>query len=145
MEEVGRPLKFATEKEFVEYLRINAEFWVRDFFKEEVDSIEVDRSIAMRKFGANLPRIDLIIRTKSGKRIGIECKNPKQHFHELSRTVSQLLSYGVLAEEVGRPFDILAIISTERGKDDIVHKIIKKYSLPIRNFYVDKDIHGEIV
>ena len=141
----GRPIKFKTEKEFVEYLRVNANLWVEDFFEEELDSIEVDKTIARRAFGANLPRIDLIIRTKSGRRIGIECKNPKQHFHELSRSVSQLLAYGVLAEEVGRKFDILAIISSERGKEDIVHKMIKKYSLPIRNFYVDRDIHGEIV
>lgn len=28
--------------------------------------------------------------------------------------------------------------------DDIVFKIINKYNLPIRSFYIDKDVHGEI-
>ena len=138
----GRPLKFKDEREFVGYLEINANKWVFDFFGEKVAKVEVNKSLIKRKFGANTPRIDLIIQTESGKRIGVECKNPKQGFHELSRAISQLLSYAVLSEENGKRFDILAIISSE--VNDIVYKVINRYNLPIRNFYVDREVHGEI-
>lgn len=138
----GRPLKFKTEKEFVDYLVINADKWVMDFFKDKVKKIEINKSLFKRKFGANTPRIDIVVKTKSGKRIGIECKNPKQSFHELSRAISQLLAYDVLSEDNGNRFDILALFSSERN--DIVYKIVKRYNLPIRIFYIDKKIHGEI-
>lgn len=139
---MGRPLKFQTEKEFVSYLEINADKWVFDFFGEKVKKIFINKSITRRNFGGNTPRIDMVIITESGKRIGVECKNPKQSFHELSRAISQLLSYGVIAEETGKRFDILALISSE--EHDIVFKLINRYNLPIRSFYVDKEIHGEI-
>jgi hypothetical protein len=138
----GRPLKFNTEKEYVEYLKLNADKWVKDFFNEEISKIEINRCLQFRGFGANKPSIDIWIETKSGKIIGIECKNPKQKFHELSRAVSQLLSYAVLAEENNQKIDILALFSSEMN--DIVHKIIHKYKLPIRNFYIDRKMHGEI-
>jgi len=138
----GRPLKFKTEKEFVEYLKVNADKWVFDFFGTKIKKIEFNRTLERKKFGCNKPRIDIIVETEIGKRIGIECKNPKQTFHELSRSISQLLSYDVLAEDNGNKFDILALFSSER--DDIVYKVIKKYNLPIRIFYIDKEIHGEI-
>jgi len=145
MEEVnkgGRPLKFETEKDFVSYLEVNADKWVEDFFNEKINKLEINKNLSYRKFGANKPSIDILIETVSGKRIGIECKNPKQKFHELSRAISQLLAYAVLAEENGRKLDILALFSSET--DDIVFKIINKYNLPIRSFYIDKDVHGEI-
>lgn len=138
----GRPLKFKTEKDFVHYLKVNADKWVFDFFGDKVKNIHFNKCLERKRFGPNKPRIDIIVETLKGKRIGIECKNPKQNFHELSRAVSQLLSYGVLSEDNGNEFDILALFSSER--DDIVYKIVKKYKLPIRIFYIDKEIHGEI-
>lgn len=138
----GRPFKYKTEREFVDYLVVNADKWVLDFFGEEIKRIDVNKSPVRRKFGGNKPRIDIIVETNSGKRIGIECKNPKQNFHELSRAISQLLSYAVIAEEGNNKFDILALFSSERN--DIVYKIIKKYNLPIRIFYINREIHGEI-
>lgn len=139
---MARPLKFETEKEFVSYLEINADKWVLDFFGEKVKKIEVNRTLSKKRFGKNAPRIDLIITTETDTRIGVECKNPKHSFHELSRAISQLLAYDVLAEENGKRFDILALVSSDRN--DIVFKIINKYNLPIRSFYVDREIHGEI-
>lgn len=141
-EKSGRSLKFKSEKEFVEYLLLNINEVVKDFFNEEVSSIEVDKPLHFRKFGPNLPRIDLIVTTKSNKRIGIECKNPKQSFHETSRAISQLLAYGVLADEVNDPFDTLALITSDRH--NIGCKIITKYNLPIKIFYVDREKHGEL-
>ncbi len=143
MADVGRPPKFKTEKEFTLYLHENAHFWVKDFFGEELQSIRSDSCVVRRRFGPNVPRIDFDVRTKSGKRIGIEVKNPTQEFHELARSVSQLLAYEVLAGESGSSFDELAIISS--SKNDIAFRVIQRFSLPIRVFYVDREIHGEML
>lgn len=139
---VGRPLKFETEKDFVEFLSINASKWVLDFFSDEVVRVKENAYLKFKRFGANQPRIDLIITTKGGRKIGVEVKNPKQAFHETSRSVSQLLAYDILAEEMGEPFTDLALISSD--KHDIAFKIIKKFNLPVRVFYVDREIHGEM-
>ena len=138
----GRPLKFKKEKDFVGYLMANADKWVKDFFEDDIEKIKENPYIKFKRFGANQPRIDIIVRTKGGKKIGIECKNPSQSFHELSRSVSQLLAYSILAEEIGEPFTDLALISSD--KNDIAFKIIRRFNLPIRVFYVDKEIHGEM-
>lgn len=138
----GRPLKFQTEKDFVDYLYINRDKRVSSLLGEKIKNIYRNKSIIRTRFGGNTARADLIIETVSGKRICVECKNPKQVFHELSRSVSQLLSYGVIAEECGKPFDILVLVTSEIH--DIAFKITKRYNLPIRLFYIDREIHGEI-
>jgi hypothetical protein len=53
-----------------------------------------------RRFGGNKPKIDLMVVTTSGKRIGIECNFPVSGtYSELSRVMLQLLSYAVIAED----------------------------------------------
>lgn len=133
---------FKTEKELVNYLVANISLWVEDSYSDTVQSCSVNDYLGFRKFGPNRPSIDILVTTESGKRIGIECKNPKQAFHETSRAVSQLLSYAVLAEELGNPLDELALVSSD--KHNISCKIIEKYNLPIRTFYLDRSTHGEI-
>lgn len=142
MAKEGRPLKFKTEKEFVEFLELNVDEWVKDFFNDKVSECKVNSYLRFKRFGANQPRIDLIIKTHGGKKIGVECKNPSQTFHELSRSVSQLLAYSVLAEESGEPFTDLALISSSTS--DTAFKIVKQFNLPVRIFYVDREIHGEM-
>lgn len=155
----GRPLKFKsvkelqqkidasakpfkTEKEFVDYLVLNIDKVINDFFGKQVEEVRVNTGLSFRPFSANKPRIDILVETTEGTLIGIECKNPKQAYNETSRAVSQLLAYAVLAEEAGRPLDVLALITT--SQHNIGTKIIKKYKLPIRVFYVDRDKHGEL-
>lgn len=138
----GRPLKFKTETEFTKYLTINIDKWVNSLLNETVKSFKTNCTIEKRIFGGNKPRIDIIIETESGKRIGVEVKNPTQVFHETSRAVSQLLAYGVIAEDCNKPFDELVLITSELH--DIAFKIVKRYNLPIKLFYIDREIHGEI-
>lgn len=134
---------FKKEKEFQEYLVNNANFWTKDFFK--IDSFAMIEQYYfgdIKYFGANKPKIDICIEGE-GKRIGIEVKNPKQCYSELSRSISQLLAYSVLAEESNVKFDELAIMTSRF--DPILIKVIKKYKLPIRIFIVNKSIHCEIL
>ena len=144
MAKVGRNNDFNTENEFEDYIIKNAVFWVKDFFNKDFKSIERQWYLSkIKTFGANKPRIDLFLNTKDNKKIGIELKNPKNVYGELSRTISQLLSYAVIAMENGVPFDELAIITSK--PDDILIKVIKKYNLPIRVFVITRNIHYEII
>lgn len=140
----GRPLKWNNEKEYQKYLVENANIWVKEFFKDDIKNIKEQWYLTkFKKFGSNKPRIDICIETLGGKRIGIEVKNPKNIYGELSRTISQILSYAIIAEENEVPFDEIAIISSEY--DEILIKTIKKFNLPLRIFIITKEYHGEIV
>lgn len=133
---------FKNEKEFLKYLLINSDKWVEDFYKSKIIEIKKEWDFKKRgTFGGRNPRIDISLLLKDGRRVGIEVKNPSQAYSELSRSISQLLSYAVLAEENGVNYDELAIITS--SIDPILLKIIKKYNLPIRVFIVTREIHGE--
>jgi len=140
---VGRPPKFSSEKEFKEYLKDNASFWVKEWFGLEDFKIEEEKTHFLKdKFGANKPRIDFVIKANN-THIGIEVKNPTNKYHELSRVISQLLSYAVLFEENGKSFSELAIIVSDY--DDILIKVVKRYNLPIRVFIVNREYHAEVI
>jgi hypothetical protein len=140
----GRPPKFKSEKEFQDFLVVNSDIWIKEWFGvTNYKLMEQWYMSPLKVFGANKPRIDLCIETIDGKRIGIEVKNPKNIYGELSRSISQLLCYAVLSEENGCPLDELAIITTEY--DDILIKCIKKYQLGIRVFVLNRDIRFEMI
>jgi hypothetical protein len=94
-----------------------------------------------RKFGGNRPRIDFMLEV-NGKRIGIECKRASQSFHESTRAISQLLSYGVLAEENGNKFDEMILLTS--SFEETTLKIIRKYNLPIRYFVLTRNYTAEM-
>ena len=126
------------EAELVNYIECNIVLFTKDVLGEEYQYHVREWSMQeQRMFGGNQPRIDLMIMTKSGKRIGVECKLPKQSFSELSRAVSQVLAYSVIAEDNNLPLHKLLIVTTQY--DTIVHKIIKKYELPIGLVVIDKN------
>jgi len=125
------------EAQLVDYIERNITLFTKDVLREEYQYHVREWSMReQRMFGGNQPRIDLMIMTKSGKRMGVECKLPKQSFSELSRAVSQVLAYSVIAEDNGLPFHKLLIVTTQY--DTIVHKIIQKYELPIGVVVMDK-------
>jgi hypothetical protein len=135
---------FANERELEDFVFDNSAFWVKDFYGRDKCKITRQGYFGNIKFfGANKPRIDLYLELDTGKRIGIEIKNPNQLYSELSQSISQLLSYSVIADETGNSFDELAIITSKF--DPILTKVIKKFNLPIRVFIVNKVIHCEII
>ena len=69
-----------------------------------------------------------MIETSRG-RVGVECKHPKQAFSELSRTISQMMAYSVLADRHDNPLDRLILVTSEYNS--IVGEIIQKYEIPI--------------
>ena len=140
----GRPLRFKTvkdfksktsgwntEKEFVDFIEHNLETFCHDVLKESYALHKREWYLCgLKTFGANKPRIDLMVETTTGRRVGIECKRPYQTFADLSRALSQLLSYATLAEMNGYPLDVLYILTTEYN--EILEMVIQKYELPIK-------------
>ena len=135
---------FASEKEYTKFVLANIDEWVLNIFGETVKNTHQEWYLAkVRRFGANQPRIDLMIELNNGKRIGIEIKNPKQLFHESSRAISQLLSYSIIAEENEVPIDEMVLVVPEFHP--VLGKMIAKYNLPIRVVLITKTNYGEYV
>ena len=135
--------RFDTEKSYADFLVLNADKWVETFWSgDKIKEIRKEWYLKSRKlFGKNSPRIDIFIELQSGKKIGIEVKKPNQVFHELTRSISQILTYGLIAEENGIKLDELVLIADKI--DDVVLRVIRRYNLPIRIFVITKDTHGE--
>lgn len=83
-------------------------------------------------------RIDFLIITKCGKRIGIECKAPKFR-SELSYALGQALTYLTAFENVGKPLDKIFILATKI--DPILPTVIQRFNLPVGFIAFDKDKH----
>lgn len=123
---------FRTEREFVDFVEANLEHFCREIQGAVYESHVREWTLnGARRFGGNKPKIDLMVMTTTGKRIGIECKFPAGGaFSELSRVVSQTLSYAVIAEDNDVAFSDLYILTTEYH--DIVDRTISRYNLPIK-------------
>lgn len=153
----GRPLKFATPEELQEKIgeHFRSEKHLCDFLEENIDKFaktwlgsdleEYKREWELKKwkrnFGPRQPRIDFFIRLKNGKKIGVECKKPKQVFHEMTRAISQVLSYGVIAEKNGEKLDELILVSDKY--DETTFAVLKEYKLPIRLLIIGRYITAE--
>lgn len=128
---------FSSEKVMNDYLESNLEEFCREIIGEELISFKRESYISeVRAFGANLPRIDFDVTTKT-KRVLIECKNPSQRFAEMSRAVSQLLTYATIAREE------CELIIVTSGTVGIVQEMIAKYELPVKVVYMTRDVLAE--
>lgn len=120
---------WSSEKQLVDFVEHNIIKFTKDSLGLEYISHAREWYFSNSKaFGANKPRIDLMILTNKG-RVGVECKLPKQAFSELSKSLSQILSYSVLADLSNNPLERLVLITTQY--DPIISGVIEKYELPI--------------
>jgi hypothetical protein len=127
---------FESEKEMVAKLELNLISFCKDCLDDDYIKHETNVPLTKTKrFGFNKPRIDLIVYCKN-KVYGIEAKNPTQTFHELSRSVSQLLSYYVIAKENKIKIDKFILLSG--SYNSITAKIIDEFKLPIELIYFKK-------
>lgn len=118
-----------SEAGFVDFIEQNIYRFTSDCLGESYSSHYREWYLGRQKgFAANLPRIDLMIDT-GNSRIGVECKHPKQPFSELSRSISQLLSYSVLSDRNGHPLDRLVLATTQY--DDVLTEMIIKFKIPV--------------
>ncbi len=144
IDEVNSRNDFKNEKDLCDYLEKNIKIFSKTWLNCEVKEYKREWEMSIyRRFSARLPRIDFMIMSKDGKRIGIECKNNKNvSFSDISRSIGQLLAYSVLADNAGVSFDELIIVSSKIHY--CVHDVIKKYNLPIRFLVISKEYVAEI-
>lgn len=131
--------KFSKEKNFVDYLILNIDKMCFDFFEEELDFFKREYSILPRQnFGVGTnQKVDLFIRTKSGKNILIECKKPFNLLSDGNRAISQCLSYLVDAKRTSFKIDKMAIFTTRLHPTTL--EIITEYKLPIEVWVIKEN------
>lgn len=130
------PASFKSEKELCDYLEINIQSFALEILGEPLVSYKRESYLGYRAFGANKPRIDFELFTPN-KRVLVECKNPTNVFGEITRAISQLLTYGAMA---GGDCELVLVTSKTLP---IVQQTILRYNLPIKVVYLTKDVLAE--
>jgi len=134
---------FKTEKELCEYIEINMEIFCEEILGGKLKRYQREWYLTkLKRFGPNKPRIDFFVELEDGREIGIECKNPKFVFSELVKAISQLLVYGIIAEENNCKLDELVLVISKY--DDYFIKVIRRFKLPLRVFVLSKQFAAEI-
>ena len=128
---------FLSEKEFCEFIENNIDTFVSECIGFEVDTYEKEYQLSKdkRRCVRGNRRIDFFIKTKCGKNIGVECKDPTG-YSELTSAVGQCLGYITLFEMNEKKLDYIYIVSTKI--DFILPAIINKFNLPIGFICIDK-------
>ncbi len=128
---------FNSEKELCAYIENNISLFVADCLGYQLKKYKRE-SVINEKYSRtdkNNRRIDFIIETTCGKRIGIECKRPL-YKSELSNAIGQCLAYLALFEQEEKPLDSIIIVSTQI--DNILPLVIHRFNLPIGFIAFDK-------
>jgi len=120
---------FESEGDFCQFLEQNMGAFIAYALGDELVSYERE---ARFQPGCRGPRVDFRVVGKDYKYL-IECKNPNQLVHELTRSLSQLLHYGYLAGD-----DYKLVLATTRYTADL-SGVIAKYRLPITVCVVSED------
>ena len=137
----GRPIagleeisfrKFNKEKDFVEYIILNIDNFCSVFLDEGIDFFKREYLINPIQPFAKGPnqKVDLFIRTKSGKQYLVECKNPNNVIQEVNTGIVQCLSYLLEAELVGLKIDGIFLLTTRLNPLSV--GVIKRFNLPIQ-------------
>jgi hypothetical protein len=133
-----------SEAEFTDFIETNIILVAEEIIHRPYEEHKREWFLQEYKgFGSNAPRTDLVILTADGKRHGIECKFQKGSFSDLSRCMSQLLSYAAIAECQGYPLDTLWLFTTHYH--DVLRLVIEKYKLPIRVVVFSRTQRAELI
>lgn len=127
---------FTSEKDLCAFIKDHIKEFARDIAGIELASFRTEYSfgITQRRI-LHSRRIDFLLVSDKGERIGIECKHP--HYQsELSAGVGQCLGYIALFEAVGTPLNRMIIVSSKI--DTTITMIIHKFNLPISFVVMDR-------
>lgn len=127
---------FVREKDLCKFIEENIEEFARDI--AEIDLAEYKREYGFgrtqRRF-KHSRRIDFLLISKSGERIGVECKHPSSE-SETTAAIGQCLGYIALFEGAGTPLNRMIIVSSKM--DVAVPLVITKFNLPLSFVVMDK-------
>lgn len=131
---------FKTEKELCDLFEDNIEMFCESL---GIDYDSHERESYMTKwkgFGANSPRIDFLIKQKDKSVVLIEAKNPRNQHREVNMSISQLLDYIVIAEDMNLNIDKAYTLTSKC--DDSFLRIIKRFMLPISVILINRTVHA---
>jgi hypothetical protein len=140
---------FAIEKDMCDYIENNISVFCEEIIGDEYESHIREYQLALMgklskgtapKKGDNNPRIDFLIFCKHGV-YAVECKNPKQTFTELSRSIGQLVMYDVIFKEKGINPNIILVSSKY---DPIISKCLKSIGKEYRFVLFNKQYSAEL-
>lgn len=128
---------FKNEKDLCDFIERNIESFTKDciglIYKNHIREYPL-YTTKKRSIKGNR-RIDFLITTECGKRIGIECKKPTYN-SELASAIGQSLSYLTLFETTDTKIDKIILLSTT--VDYVIPLILNKFKLPIDYVCMDK-------
>jgi len=126
---------FKKEKDLVKFIEDNIVNFTNDLGFTYLSHAKEFPLQPFKKRHKGSKRIDLIINTKCGLRLGIECKRPKYKC-ELVSGLGQVLSYITMCETQGIRVDKFYIVSS---KTDLITALtIARFNLPIGFIAMDK-------
>lgn len=129
LDEIGRHSQFESEKAMCDLLEANIHDFCRRALRLDVQSYQREYQLGPYvPKGGIPPHVDFKVITSEGKRVFIECKNPR-NTHDLHRALSQLLCYGARADYDDEPVDELVIATSMTYSP--LHAAILKYRLPV--------------
>lgn len=127
---------FKTEKELCDYIELNIKAFCEDIGIHYQNHARETYITKIKRFGANKPKIDFLVKDKQGKKTLIEVKNPKNLQREINRSIAQMLDYYIIAEENGHEIDKAYIVTTKCNPSFI--KIVQRFNLPIGLILISK-------
>jgi len=126
---------FAKEKDLCDFIEHNIEEFCASCLGVEYGQHFREYGLKQARRTKGSKRIDFLIVSKSGERIGVECKNPTYE-SELQGAIGQCLSYMTIFGISGKPIDRIAIVTTKM--DWSTPFTIDKFNLPISLIGMDK-------
>jgi len=120
---------FETENELCDYLDTNMELLCRDIGIDYKSHKREAYLSKLKRFGANIPRIDFLITDQSNEQILLEVKKPNNRPREVIMSIAQLLDYYLLAEDYGHKVKQSYILTTQVNNSFTA--IVERFSLPI--------------
>lgn len=130
---------FKTERELCHFIERNIGDFSSDILGVELASYKREYSFGRGPFQKRIKhtrRIDFLVISKSGERIGVECKHP-MYLSELTAAIGQCLGYMYLFELAEQPLDRMVIVSSKI--DSTAPLIMARFSLPISFVVMDKN------
>lgn len=121
--------RFRNEKEMCDYIERNIELFCEEVLEDKYESHQREYSLKWQrgtfKRGRPNTRFDFLITCENQTYI-VEAKNPTQIYTEMSRAISQLMLYEMLAEDFGIEAKIVIVASLH---SDIFLRMLKRFNL----------------
>jgi len=128
-EHFNKAKDFKTEDDLCAYLDLNMESLCKELKIDYKSHKREAYMTKLKRFGANIPRIDFLITDQEGNKILLEVKKPNNRPREVIMSIAQLLDYYLLAEDYGHKIKKAYILTTQINNSFTA--IVERFNLPI--------------